>query len=319
MGITLVANTAEAAAARPRLHEAFERIQAISEGRDLAQFLSDYDYTIELRALEAQAGLAPTERTLFLHQDLSATGMLLFLPHEGAHAVQFENCPDLLAFHKYIVQGDPVDVKGQLVLPRPRDFLWAMNAAEMAAYGVQTDFAYQLAARAGDKEAWDSYAEMSGPLARAYTDILHNPDVRQVKLKDYTLMDVLPQSRVAPDMQRQFAGALAARMWFWGTGDEQGRAAGLHYNDHMTEAMAQEAKSRVAPLFNAMAKGDVRPLLRRLTTNDVLRLGDCYEYNPLAVAGFDDIGGRAYRGRITPENDRRVRAVSRALSMRGPA
>jgi hypothetical protein len=313
LGLKFTAQNEDSATGLPCLRAAIERICAIAEGQQLVSFLSDHDYQLHLMPLDSPGGLLPDQKIMLLDAGQSADDMVVFLPHEAFHAVQFENCPDIRAFYSAVVSGRPADKPGTLVLPRPRDFLWAMNVMEMAAYGVQTDFVFRLAAAGGDDAPLKLYKAYSPPLAKAYDGMMRSRDVREITIAGQTCLRVPDGEKIEDDFKRDYAAATASYFWYWGTATEEGKPASLHYNDHLVRAAHNAATQKVSPLFNALAAGAVKPRLRACTSGDAVRLGRGYAVNPLDVPGFDDVSGAAYRNRISPENKQKLQVVARAL------
>jgi hypothetical protein len=315
--IKITAQSTESAAAAPRLRAALARIAAIPEGQGLVDALDRQDYRLHLMPLDTPAGLLPDMRTVLVQDSLSEDDMVVFLPHEAFHAEQFANCPDLAAFHTYVVmaeQGSNPPPAGTITVPRPHDFVWGMNMMELAAYGVQTDFVFQLAERSGDDAPLARFYTRMKPLADTYAAVRDSNTLAELSGGGRCFLRADAGDIISPDFRRDYATAAAGYFWFWATKDCEGTLMGLHYNDHLVDSANENSRARVSPLFNAMAAGQTRVAFRKWDAADVLRLGRGYPVNPLNVPGFEDVTTPPYRNRMTRECAQRLRTVERALS-----
>ncbi len=316
MPVKITAQSSESAVAAPRLRSALARIAAIPEGQALVDSLDRQGYRLHLMPLDTPAGLLPDLRTVMVQDDLSEDDMVVFLPHEAFHAEQFANCPDLAAFHTHVVmagEGSAPPPAGMITVPRPLDFAWGMNMMEFAAYAVQTDFMFQLAARTGDDAPLARFYTRMKPLASTYATVRNSDTLAELNGGGRRFLHADAGDILNPDFRRDYATAAAGYFWFWATKDCDGRVLGLHYNDHLVEAANDNSRARVSPLFNAMAAGQTRVNFRKWNAADVLRLGRGYPVNPLNVPGFEDITTPPYRNRMTRECAKRLRIVERAL------
>jgi hypothetical protein len=307
MSFKVTTATTDSAAGLPQLRQALERVAAIDEGRALVSYLKDHKYSLHLAPLDCAACLVPDQKILAVDASRSTEEMALFLAHEAFHAVQFGNCPDLYAF--YVAAVCAGEMPGAPV-PRPYDFLWAMNMMEMAAYAVQTDFVHQLAERGGDDGPLKELKRYMGPFADIYEDVRHRRTIGRIGLENRTFMKDDLAEDIDPGFARDYATAAVGYFWFWGS---SGPGSPLNYNTHLVDAAHENGKARLTEQFNRAARG---VNFRTWERTDIIRLGKGYTVNPLDVPGFDDITGAAYRNCMTRENARKLHAVERLFAAR---
>lgn len=307
MSFKVSTETSDSAAAMPRLRQALERVAAIPEGQALLAHLKAHDYTLHLGPLDCAACLLPQDKILAVSDKANTEEMALFLAHESFHAVQFDNCPDLYAFFVAAVCGGHMP---GVAVPRPYDFLWAMNMMEMAAYAVQTDFVHQLAARAGDDGPLNELKRHMRPFADIYEDVRHRRTIGRIGLENRTFMKDEQAEHIDPDFARDYATAAVGYFWFWGS---SGPGSPLNYNTHLVDVAHDNGKARLSESFNRAAGG---MKFRTWDRADILRLGKGYNVNPLDVPGFDDVAAPLYRNYMTRENARKLHAVERLFTAR---
>jgi len=195
-------------------------------------------------------------------------------------------------------------------IPRPYDFLWAMNMMEMAAYAVQTDFVHQLAARGGDDGPLKELKRHMCPFADIYEDVRNRRTIGRIGLENHTFMKDDLAEDIDPAFARDYATAAVGYFWFWGS---SGQGSPLNYNTHLVDAAHENGKARLTDQFNKAARG---ASFKTWDRADILRLGKGYTVNPLDVPGFDDVTTVPYRNCMTRENARKLHAVERLFAAR---
>lgn len=157
--------------------QARERVSAVPEGRQLVEFLDEYDYELGFQDYDCfpeerrpAASLNPVHKKLKFSKGLSADQMTVFLPHEAFHAVQGETVKRAFNFQRCLmIQHDDAEpyesAERDIPLLRPEDFIYARNLMEMAATGVQADI-YRKMLDAGDAALVDADV---GHLAVSYS------------------------------------------------------------------------------------------------------------------------------------------------------
>lgn len=239
---------------------------------------------------------------MVVNESATVEEMMLFIPHEAMHALQFAACPDLLAFHSTIVCDVPPP-PSLPVMPRPYDYLWAMNMAEMAAYAVQVDFAHQLATRGEDDGALTALNARMGGLGRLYPQVIACEKIARLGVGKRLFMHGT-QDVLSAEQSRACATAATGYLWFWAGVDT------MHYNTHLVDAAAEKARNNLSAQFNMAA---AKPQFRKWARADIVRLGTGYPVNPLDVPGFDDVSTPPYRNMMTRDSAKKLYAVERAL------
>jgi hypothetical protein len=205
--------------------------------------------------------------------------------------------------------------KGDVYMPQPADYLWALNMMEIAAYAVGTDFVKRLG-EAGDDGALSAYEHICGPLSAAYDQVMGMETLRTLKIGDQKILDLGEHTKVAPEAKRAFAAATAAYYWFWNKDEDEKAAPRDFYNDlHMIVA-ERVCRYRCAPVFRMAGRGQIRACFAEFDRADIEKLGEGYAaFNPLTVRGFNDIDGPEYRRDFTETNRQRIRAIEGCLGI----
>lgn len=300
-----------------RLAEAVERIGAIAEGREILAFLKDQNISLRACAMEDKGGIDWFGEEITVSDQLNAADMASVIVHEAYHGMQLANSPALTAAVALFVKGFGLPPGQSVEVLRPRDLLWVFNAMEMGAYAVQTDFAVQLADRAGDDGLLHSVHTPVGALSRLYRVVSQAENDFALRLKDKILLNIYSAEEQAMHkaFNRDYAAAAVAHHWFWSgqQTDTQGRQLNLHYNDHLMTRVAYGMKAGAAPVFHAAA-GDARFVA--WGHQDIARMGRGYAINPLDVPGAARADGPAYRSLATRENTAIMRRAEWALGLR---
>jgi hypothetical protein len=291
--------------------EAENRIRALPEGRAMIDFMYKQGYDIEfMDELDSVAAHDLVKKKIYFRSDADADTITAFLPHEIFHAMQFENLPEMRNFAQYTTRNPDYKpaLLGDVLMPEPSEYLFALNMMEIAAHAVSTDFVCRLASEAGDHAARRAYECHYPDMVDCYDKIFGSKDLPGLRSCDRMIANFRSVTSLDPNKDRARAATAAALHWFWQADLDTGPAR-LHYNDSTIELLEDSCRRRLAPIFNLAGSGAARPAFAQFDRSDILKLGEGYSFNPLNVPGFEDMMSPDYRNEISEDNKRRLRNV----------
>lgn len=307
--------------------QARERVSAISEGRELLNFLDDAQYSLTIfedgLPDGATAMCHAQMRHILFSPDADADQITGSLPHEAFHALQFEQVPSLLEFGAVMLhEGDEppvyIDEEDVVELVHPDDMLYAYNLLEMGAYGMQSHIVNKLANEAGDIEVKNAAIRNGDECVPLYERVHGVDEISSLQFGEQSIIDAPRQNVVAKHGREAVATAVTAHAWFWNMRyPDTDVPARLVYNDDKVDGLLRRTSQRLSPYFNMQSEGykfDFRPLSRA----EAQLLGTGCGQSMFSLPDFADVTGDDYRNQITDENREKIAQVNHKLGIKLP-